>query len=151
MSVLLKLYEGGREGEERKGSLLLSSWKPYLNLKSSWSDFVIDLQECIVVLAKLLLTQEFEKTSIPDLRTLFLERSSIITYIAGEAVEIWNESIGFLLEGLLRTPDLPSVAVESPAALLPSQESPNSSTPEAPGSSVALFDTNSSILRVTSR
>ncbi|XP_056165022.1 sodium/hydrogen exchanger 8-like isoform X1 [Syzygium oleosum] len=96
-------------------------------------------QECIIVLAKLMLTQEFEKTSIPDLRTLFLERSSIITYIAGEAVEIWNESIGFLLEGLLRTPDLPSVAVESPAALLPSQESPNSSTPEAPGSTMSGF------------
>ncbi|XP_018724450.2 sodium/hydrogen exchanger 8 isoform X3 [Eucalyptus grandis] len=97
-------------------------------------------QECIVVLAKLLLPQEFEKTSIPELRTFLLERSSLITYIAGEAVEIWNESVGFLLEGFLRTPDLPSVVtVESPAVLLPSQESPNSSTPEAPGSMVPGF------------
>lgn len=130
--------------------MLLLSWKPYINLKSSCSAFVIDLQECIVVLAKLLLPQEFEKTSIPELRTFLLERSSLITYIAGEAVEIWNESVGFLLEGFLRTPDLPSVvAVESPAVLLPSQESPNSSTPEAPGNSVTLFDTNSSSLHVT--
>lgn len=80
------------------------------------------LQESAIVLAKLLLPQIFEKMAMHDLRALVAERSIMNLYIRGETIEIPYHSIGFLLEGFLKTQGVEELII-SPATLLPSHGS----------------------------
>lgn len=80
------------------------------------------LQESAIVLAKLLLPQIFEKMAMHDLRALVAERSIMNLYITGETIEIPHHSIGFLLEGFLKTQGAEELII-SPATLLPSHGS----------------------------
>lgn len=66
-----------------------------------------------------MLPQVFEEMSMQDLRTLVSERSMIYTHLGGEILEIPNNSIGFLLEGRVRTHGFQEELITSPAALLP--------------------------------
>ncbi|KAE8705427.1 Endomembrane protein 70 protein family isoform 1 [Hibiscus syriacus] len=74
-----------------------------------------------IVLAKLLVPQIFEKMALPDLRALVAERSSMKIYITGETIEVSHQSVGFLLEGFIKTLRVQEELVASPAVLLPSQ------------------------------
>ncbi|XP_042481679.1 sodium/hydrogen exchanger 8-like isoform X2 [Macadamia integrifolia] len=76
-------------------------------------------QESVIVLAKLLLPQIFEKMPMQELRALVAERSVMSIYIRGETVEVPNHSIGLLLEGFIKNQDVQEL-ITSPAALLPS-------------------------------
>ncbi|XP_021598719.1 sodium/hydrogen exchanger 8 isoform X3 [Manihot esculenta] len=76
-------------------------------------------KESAIILAKILLPQVFEEMSMQDLRTLVSERSMIYTHLGGEILEIPNNSIGFLLEGRVRTHGFQEELITSPAALLP--------------------------------
>lgn len=84
-----------------------------------WFIVSLILQESAIVLLKLLLPQIFEKRAMQDLRVLVAERSSMTTYIMGETIEIPHHSIGFLLEGFIKTQGAQEL-ITSPAALLPS-------------------------------
>ncbi|GMH06731.1 hypothetical protein Nepgr_008571 [Nepenthes gracilis] len=76
-------------------------------------------QESCIVLMKLLLPQVFEKMAMQDLRVLIAERSTMTTYIRGETVEVPSHSIGFLLEGFVKSHGLHQELITSPAALWP--------------------------------
>lgn len=78
-------------------------------------------QESAIIIAKILLPQIFEKTAMQELRGLVAERSTMNIYIRGEVIEIRPDSVGFLLEGFIRTQEAPHDLITSPAALLPSQ------------------------------
>ncbi|THU69843.1 hypothetical protein C4D60_Mb08t18680 [Musa balbisiana] len=78
-------------------------------------------QESAIVIAKILLPQIFEKMSMQELRGLIAERSSMNKYIRGEVVEIRPKSIGFLLEGFIKTQNDQEQLITSPAVLLSSQ------------------------------
>ncbi|KAK6921584.1 hypothetical protein RJ641_012091 [Dillenia turbinata] len=75
-------------------------------------------QESVTVLAKLLLPQIFEKIPMQDLRSLIAERSIMTIYLRGETIEIPPHSIGFLLEGFIRTHGFQEELITSPAPLL---------------------------------
>ncbi|WOL01002.1 sodium/hydrogen exchanger 8 [Canna indica] len=77
-------------------------------------------QESSIVIAKVTLPQVFEKMTMQELRVLIAERSTTKIYIRGEAVEIGPRTVGFLLEGFLKTQDAQVQLITSPAALLPS-------------------------------
>ncbi|KAI8538634.1 hypothetical protein RHMOL_Rhmol09G0119600 [Rhododendron molle] len=77
-------------------------------------------QESAIILAKLLLPQFFEKMAMQDLRVLVAERSIMTIHIRGEYIEIPLHSIGFLLEGFVKTQGAQEELIISPAALLPS-------------------------------
>lgn len=72
------------------------------------------------MLLKLLLPQKFEKMAMQDLRALVAERSTTTIYIRGEFIEIPYHSIGFLLEGFVKTQGIQEELITSPAPLLPS-------------------------------
>ncbi|KAK4484112.1 hypothetical protein RD792_011332 [Penstemon davidsonii] len=77
-------------------------------------------RESVIVIAKLLLPQMFEKVTMQELRSLIAERSSMNTYIRGESFELLHHSVGFLLEGFIKVQggqegDL----LTAPAAILP--------------------------------
>ncbi|KAK2999720.1 hypothetical protein RJ639_023625, partial [Escallonia herrerae] len=76
-------------------------------------------QESVIILAKVLLPQIFEKMAMQDLRVLVAERSTMSTYLRGETFELPHHFIGFLLEGFIRTQGIQEEMVTSPAALLP--------------------------------
>ncbi|CAN0890974.1 Sodium/hydrogen exchanger 7 [Linum grandiflorum] len=76
-------------------------------------------QESAIVLAKLLLPQVFEKMSMHDLRALIVEKSVMTTYIRGETIEIPTHSVGFLLEGFIKSHGFQEELITSPAALFP--------------------------------
>ncbi|CAN1842165.1 Sodium/hydrogen exchanger 7 [Linum perenne] len=76
-------------------------------------------QESAIVLAKLLVPQVFEKLSMHDLRALVVEKSVMATYIRGETIEIPTHSVGFLLEGFIKSQGFQEELITSPAALLP--------------------------------
>ncbi|XP_074582072.1 sodium/hydrogen exchanger 8-like [Curcuma longa] len=75
-------------------------------------------QESVIVVAKTILPQIFEKMTMQELRSLIAERSSMNIYIRGEVVEIRPRSVGFLLDGFLKTQDSTEQLITSPAALL---------------------------------
>ncbi|KAL6001019.1 Son of sevenless 1 [Asimina triloba] len=77
-------------------------------------------QECAIVIAKLLLPQNFEIIAMQELRVLVTERSTMKIYIRGEIIEIRPHTIGFVLEGFVKTQDAQDNLITSPAALLPS-------------------------------
>ncbi|PON79235.1 Cation/H+ exchanger, CPA1 family [Parasponia andersonii] len=76
-------------------------------------------QESAIILVKLLLPQIFEKITMQDLRGLVAESSIMTIYIRGEMIEIPHHSIGFLLEGFIKTQGTQEL-ITSPSALLPS-------------------------------
>lgn len=78
------------------------------------------LQESAIFLARILLPQIFEKLTMQDLRALIVERSTMKTYLGRETIEIPYHSVGFLLEGFVKTYNLQEL-ITSPAALVPSQ------------------------------
>lgn len=73
------------------------------------------------MLARLLLPQIFEKLTMQELRALVAERSTMKIYLSGESIEIPHSSIGFLLEGFVRSQGLQGELVSSPASLCSSQ------------------------------
>ncbi|XP_037495007.1 sodium/hydrogen exchanger 7, partial [Jatropha curcas] len=77
-------------------------------------------KESAIVLAKVLLPQIFEKMAMQDLRALVSDRSMMGTHIRGETIELPHHSIGFLLEGYVKSHGLHGELITSPAALLPS-------------------------------
>ncbi|XP_021821170.1 sodium/hydrogen exchanger 8 isoform X1 [Prunus avium] len=76
-------------------------------------------QESAIALVKLFLPQIFEKMAMQDLRALVAERSMMTIYIRGESFEIPHHSIGFLLEGFVKTQGVQEELITSPAPLLP--------------------------------
>ncbi|KAI3997205.1 hypothetical protein MKX01_009049 [Papaver californicum] len=76
-------------------------------------------QESVVVIAKLLLPQIFEKMVMQDLRSLVMERSDMNIYTRGDIIEISPHSIGFLLEGFVTTITDQEEMITSPGVLLP--------------------------------
>lgn len=77
------------------------------------------LQESVLILAKLLLPEIFEKMSMQDLRVLVAERSMMSKYIRGETIEVPHQYICFLLEGFVKTSEGMNGLITSPAALFP--------------------------------
>ena len=80
------------------------------------------LQESAIVLVKVLLPQIFEKMEMQDLRALVAERSIMKPYLRGETIDFPHHSIGFLLEGFIKTQGVEEL-ITSPAALLPAHGS----------------------------
>ncbi|PKA52210.1 Sodium/hydrogen exchanger 7 [Apostasia shenzhenica] len=78
-------------------------------------------QESSLTISKILVPQIFEKMSMQELRALVTERSSMNIYISGESIEIKPHSVGFLLEGFIRSDDVQQGLIAPPAALLSSQ------------------------------
>lgn len=74
-------------------------------------------KESVIVLAKILLPQIFEKMSMQDLRVLISESSTMNTYLSGESVEVPSHSIGLLLEGFIKS-HFPMEEIIAPPAVL---------------------------------
>ncbi|KAL5563933.1 hypothetical protein UlMin_033680 [Ulmus minor] len=87
-----------------------------LRSDSSLEEFL--WQESAIVLLKLFVPQIFEKMTMQDLRVLVAERSITSIYMTGKTIEIPHHSIGFLLEGFIKTQGTQEL-ITSPAALLP--------------------------------
>lgn len=93
----------------------------------------IYLQESAIILAKLLLPQVFEKMAMQELRALVAERSEMTIYIRGETIELPQHSIGFLLEGFIKTQGVEEELIISPAALWPSHGNSSFRSPDTSG------------------
>lgn len=78
-------------------------------------------KESVIVLAKVLLPRVYENMSMQDMRMLTAERSTLNTYLRGENIEVPPHSIGFLLEGFIKSHSLVEELITSPAALWPAQ------------------------------
>ncbi|XP_031387662.1 sodium/hydrogen exchanger 7-like isoform X2 [Punica granatum] len=89
-------------------------------------------QESVIVLAKLLLPEVLEKLTMQGFRALITERFSMSTHAGGETMVIPENSIVFLLGGVLTNQELPGVVIEPPAVLLASHQSLASSSSEIP-------------------
>jgi NhaP-type Na+/H+ or K+/H+ antiporter len=76
-------------------------------------------KESVLILAKLLLPEVFEKMSMQDLRVLVAERSMMSIYVRGETIEVPHHFICFLLEGFVKTSEGTNGLITSPAALFP--------------------------------
>ncbi|KAF5191355.1 Sodium/hydrogen exchanger [Thalictrum thalictroides] len=76
-------------------------------------------QESVLVIAKLLLPQIFEKMSMHELRALLVERSTMKIYTREETIDIATHSVGFLLEGTIKSQKVEEDVITSPAVLLP--------------------------------
>ncbi|XWS22922.1 hypothetical protein CRYUN_Cryun29cG0077300 [Craigia yunnanensis] len=96
-------------------------------------------QESAIVLAKLLVPQIFEKMTLQDLRALVAERSLMKTYIRGEKLEVPHQSIGFLLEGFIKSLSLQEELITSPAVLLPSHRNQSFLNADMSGATTASF------------
>lgn len=94
---------------------------------------VFYLQESAIILAKLLLPQVFEKMAMQELRALVAERSEMTIYIRGETIEVPQHSIGFLLEGFIKTQGVEEELITSPAALWPLHGNSSFRSPNASG------------------
>ncbi|KAK4597004.1 hypothetical protein RGQ29_014858 [Quercus rubra] len=103
-----------------------------LRSDSSVEDFL--WQESAIVLVKVLLPQIFEKMEMQDLRALVAERSIMKPYLRGETIDIPHHSIGFLLEGFIKTQGVEEL-ITSPAALLPAHGSLSFQNLETSGAS----------------
>ncbi|XP_050275680.1 sodium/hydrogen exchanger 7-like isoform X5 [Quercus robur] len=103
-----------------------------LSSDSSVEDFL--WQESAIVLVKMLLPQIFEKMEMQDLRALIAERSIMKPYLRGETIDIPHHSIGFLLEGFIKTQGVEEL-ITSPAALLPAHGSLSFQNLETSGAS----------------
>ncbi|KAL2611522.1 hypothetical protein R1flu_023214 [Riccia fluitans] len=78
-------------------------------------------QESALVVAKLVVPQQFENITMQELRTLVAEASSMRTYIRGETVELEVGKIGILLEGFLKQEGKDDV-IGAPAGLVSNSE-----------------------------
>ncbi|CAN4087562.1 unnamed protein product [Withania somnifera] len=102
-------------------------------------------QESALVLAKVLLPQMFGNTTMQDMRALVAERSTMNVYIRGESSELPHHSIGFLLEGFVKTHGSHEGLLSAPAPLLPSTfEQQKLQNAEASGVHAASFSHQSS-------
>ncbi|XP_055819135.1 sodium/hydrogen exchanger 8 isoform X1 [Solanum dulcamara] len=77
-------------------------------------------QESALLLAKVLLPQMFEKTTMQDMRALIAERSTMSVYIRGESFELPHHYIGLLLEGFVKAHGSHEGLLSAPSPLLPS-------------------------------
>ncbi|PHT60416.1 Sodium/hydrogen exchanger 7 [Capsicum baccatum] len=109
-------------------------------------------QESALVLAKVLLPQTFEKTTMQDMRALVAERSTTSVYIRGESFELPHYSIGFLLEGFVNIHGSHEGLLSAPAPLLPSSwEQQSFHNTETSGVNVASFSHQPSRYQVETR
>nr|AVZ44366.1 SOS1 [Fagopyrum esculentum] len=100
-------------------------------------------QESVIVLSKVLLPRVFEKMTMQDLRLRIAERSTITTYSSGEIIEVPPHSIGFLLEGFIKSHTFPEQLITSPAVLCPTNGD-SSSPPSQAEAESARFCYNGS-------
>ncbi|KAB2624101.1 sodium/hydrogen exchanger 8 [Pyrus ussuriensis x Pyrus communis] len=96
-------------------------------------------QESSVALLKLFLPQMFEKMAMQDLRTLVAEGSVMTIYLRDESFEIPYHSIGFLLEGFVKTQGVQEELITSPAPLFSSHGYQSFQNLETSGTRVASF------------
>ncbi|XP_047250234.1 sodium/hydrogen exchanger 8 [Capsicum annuum] len=109
-------------------------------------------QESALVLAKVLLPQTFEKTTMQDMRALVAERSTTSVYIRGESFELPHHSIGFLLEGFVNAHGSHEGLLSAPAPLLPSSwEQQSFHNTETSGVNAASFSHQPSRYQVETR
>ncbi|CAN6727945.1 unnamed protein product [Malus baccata var. baccata] len=108
-------------------------------------------QESSIALVKLFLPQIFEKMAMQDLRTLVAERSVMLIYIRGESFEIPYRSIGFLLEGFVKTQGVQEELITSPAPLFPSHGHQSFQNLETSGTRGASFSHKGSSYLVETR
>ncbi|KAL5554424.1 hypothetical protein UlMin_041825 [Ulmus minor] len=107
-------------------------------------------QESTIILVKIFLPQIFEKMTMQDLRALVAERSIMNIYIRGETIEIPHHSIGFLLEGFIKTQGSLEL-ITSPTALLPLHGYQSFHNPETIGAKGASFSYQGSSYLVETR
>ncbi|KAK4851483.1 hypothetical protein QYF36_015608 [Acer negundo] len=108
-------------------------------------------QESAIILVRLLLPQIFEKLPMQELRSLVAERSKMTTYLSGESIEIPHNSIGFLLEGFVKTRGLQEEHITSPASLFPSQGNLSFRSVETSGFKAASFSHQGSCYEAETR
>ncbi|CAH9078899.1 unnamed protein product, partial [Cuscuta epithymum] len=96
-------------------------------------------QESATVLANVLLPEVFGKVGMPDLRAFIARKSTLSTYTRGESFELAHHSIGFLLEGFVKSQGEDGQLVSFPAALYPSCEGKSSGKSEKEGARVDSF------------
>ncbi|KAM7484764.1 hypothetical protein LguiA_000773 [Lonicera macranthoides] len=106
-------------------------------------------KESVLILAKLILPQIFEKMSIQDLRVV-AQRSVMSKYIRGETIELPDQCVCFLLEGFVKTEGTHEL-ITSPAALLPSSLDLSFLGSETSGTNGTSFYHQSSCYEVDSR
>ncbi|BBN12428.1 Na+:H+ antiporter [Marchantia polymorpha subsp. ruderalis] len=78
-------------------------------------------QESALVVAKIVLPQQFEAITMQELRALIAEGSNLCTYIRGETIELEIGRIGILLEGFIKQEGKDDV-IGAPAGLLTKTE-----------------------------
>ncbi|KAK1553292.1 hypothetical protein Q3G72_032289 [Acer saccharum] len=108
-------------------------------------------QESAIILVRLLLPQIFEKLTMQELRALVAERSIMTTYLSGESIEIPPNSVGFLLEGFVKTHGLQEEHITSPASLFPSQGNLSFRSVETSGFKAASFSHQGSCYEAETR
>lgn len=85
-------------------------------------------------MTKVLFPQIFEKMGMQELRALIAERSVMTIYIRGETVELPQHSVGFLLEGFVKSQGLHEELITSPAPLVPSHGNTSFQSADTSGS-----------------
>nr|AMK51995.1 Na+/H+ antiporter [Halogeton glomeratus] len=111
-------------------------------LKALGSDPAVEhffWKESVIVLAKVLLPQVFEKLSMQDMRMLTAERSTLNTYLRDESVEVPPHSIAFLLEGFIKSHSLVEELITSPTVLWPAQGNASFLSQEGSGYKATSF------------
>ncbi|KAJ7954466.1 Sodium/hydrogen exchanger 7 [Quillaja saponaria] len=107
-------------------------------------------QESAIILAKLLLPQIYEKWAMQDLRALVAERSTMAIHIRGEIIDIPHRSIGFLLEGYVRSQDSQEL-ITSPAVVFPSNRNLSFRNQDLSGTKEVSFSHQGSTYLVETR
>ncbi|KAG6544478.1 hypothetical protein Mapa_014116 [Marchantia paleacea] len=79
-------------------------------------------QESALVVAKIVLPQQFEAITMQELRALLSESSNLCTYIRGETFELEIGKIGILLEGFLKQEGKEDEVIGAPAGLITKTE-----------------------------
>lgn len=77
----------------------------------------MDSQESALVIAKLIIPQQFETVTMHEVRALMVEGSRMRTYIRGEVIEVEVSKTGILLEGFVKQEGKNEV-IGAPAGLL---------------------------------
>ncbi|KAL9241734.1 hypothetical protein vseg_015808 [Gypsophila vaccaria] len=108
-------------------------------------------KESVIVLAKILLPQVFESMSMQDMRKLIAERSAMNTYLRDETIEVAGHSIGFLLEGFIKSHALSGDLIASPAVLWPAKGNSSFLSPEGSGYKSTSFSYRGSLYHVQTR
>jgi hypothetical protein len=108
-------------------------------------------KESVLILAKLLVPEIFEKMSMQDLRVLVAERSMISKHVRGETIEVPHHFISFLLEGSVKTSKGTDEIITSPAALFPASVDLNTRGSETLGVKSPSFSHQSSCYEVETR